>query len=40
MTSLLEDVREDFHNGIRIFDPEDEILEDVEQENELNIENE
>lgn len=39
MTSLLEDVKEDFYNGIGIFDPENEILEE-EQENELNIENE
>jgi DNA gyrase/topoisomerase IV subunit A len=40
MTSLLEDVKEEYHNGIRIFDPEDEIIEELEQENELNIENE
>jgi DNA topoisomerase-2 len=39
-TSLLGDVKEEFHNGIRIFDPEEEIIEEVEQENELNIENE
>lgn len=39
-TSLLNDTREEFHNGIRIFDPEEEIVEEVEQENELNIENE
>jgi len=39
-TSLLGDVREEFHNGIRIFDPEEELIEEVEQENELNLENE
>jgi DNA topoisomerase-2 len=39
-TSLLGEVKEEFHNGIRIFDPEEEISEEVEQENELNIENE
>ena len=39
-TSLLGDIKEEFHNGIRIFDPEEEIIEEVEQENELNIENE
>jgi DNA gyrase/topoisomerase IV subunit A len=39
-TSLLGEVKEEFHNGIRIFDPEEEIIEEVEQENELNTENE
>ncbi len=39
-TSLLGELKEEFHNGIRIFDPEEEIIEEVEQENELNIENE
>lgn len=39
-TSLLGEVKEEFHNGIRIFDPEEEIIEESEQENELNIENE
>jgi DNA topoisomerase-2 len=39
-TSLLGEAKEEFHNGIRIFDPEEEIAEEVEQENELNIENE
>ena len=39
-TSLLGEVKEEFHNGIRIFDPEEEIIEEVEQENELNAENE
>lgn len=39
-TSLLGEVKEEFHNGIRIFYPENEILEEVEEENELNIENE
>jgi DNA gyrase/topoisomerase IV subunit A len=39
-TSLLGDTKEEFHNGIRVFDPEEELIEEVEQENELNIENE
>lgn len=39
-TSLLGDVKEEYHNGIRIFDPEEEIEEETETENELNIENE
>jgi len=39
-TSLLGEVKEEFHNGIRIFDPEEEIIEEVEQENVLNTENE
>ena len=38
-TSLLGDVREEFHNGIRIFDPE-EIEEETEETTELNTENE
>lgn len=39
-TSLLGEIRDEFHNGIRVFDPEEELIEEVEQENELNIENE
>jgi DNA topoisomerase-2 len=39
-TSLLGETKEEFHNGIRVFDPEEELIEEVEQENELNIENE
>lgn len=38
-TSLLGDVKDDFHNGIRIFDPE-EIEEEIEETTELNTENE
>jgi DNA topoisomerase-2 len=38
-TSLLGDVKEEFHNGIRIFDLE-EIEEETEETTELNIENE
>jgi DNA topoisomerase-2 len=38
-TSLLGDVREEFHNGIRIFDPE-EIEDESEETIELNTENE
>ena len=37
-TSLLEEVKEEFHEGIRIFDPEDDI-EEQEEETKLNIEN-
>jgi hypothetical protein len=37
-TSLLGEVKEEFHDGIRIFDPEDE--EEQEEEQELNLENE
>ena len=39
-SSLLGEVKEEYHNGIRVFDPEEEIIEEVEQENELNVENE
>ena len=39
-SSLIGDSSDEYHNGIRIFDPEEEILEEVEQENELNVENE
>lgn len=38
-TSLMGDVKDDFHNGIRIFDPE-EIEEELEETTELNTENE
>ncbi len=38
-TSLMGDSKDDFHNGIRIFDPE-EIEEELEETTELNIENE
>lgn len=38
--SLIGESSDEYHNGIRIFNPEDEILEEVEEENELNIENE
>jgi gas vesicle protein len=37
-TSLLGDVKEEFHEGIRIFDLED--IEEQEEEQELNLENE
>jgi DNA gyrase/topoisomerase IV subunit A len=38
-TSLLGDLNEEYHDGIKIFDPEKEIIEELE-ETELNIENE
>jgi uncharacterized protein YpuA (DUF1002 family) len=37
-TSLLGEVKEEFHEGIRFFDPEDDI-EEQEEETKLNIEN-
>lgn len=40
-TSLLGDVKDEYHNGIKIFNPEDEIIEELkEEETELNTENE
>ena len=39
-SSLIGESSDEYHNGIRIFDPEEEILEEVEQENELSVENE
>ena len=39
-STLLGETSEEYYNGIRVFDPEEEILEEVEQENELSTENE
>jgi DNA gyrase/topoisomerase IV subunit A len=39
-TSLLGDLKEEYHDGIKIFDPEKEIIEELEEETELNTENE
>lgn len=39
-TSLISESVDEFHNGIRIFNPEEEIQEEIEEEKELNLENE
>jgi len=39
-TSLMSETKEEFHNGIRIWDPENEIDPQMDQELETNIENE
>ena len=39
-TSLMSETKDEFHNGIRIWDPESEIESETDQELETNIENE